>query len=73
MLKSFKEVGFKPENRTLTSFEDDYGLEPLDGEEEEEEEGEDDEDDASDDDASDEDMDDSEGELEGATVCVPRG
>ena len=72
LVKSFTELGFKPENRTLASFQDDYGLAPLDGEDDVDDDDEDD--DIDDDDDDDEDMDDeSEGELEGATICVPRG
>ena len=70
-MKSFTEVGFKPESRTLASFQDDYGLAPLDGEDEADDEDDDDDDDNDDDDEEEEDE--SEGELEGATICVPRG
>ncbi|KAL1393358.1 Metalloenzyme, LuxS/M16 peptidase-like protein [Phyllosticta capitalensis] len=38
--KNFESVGFKPEVRTLASFQDDYGLKPEEGEEEEEDEEE---------------------------------
>jgi hypothetical protein len=41
--KNFEGAGFKPEVRTLASFQEDYGLEPVD-----------DEDDANDDDDDDE-------------------
>lgn len=54
MVKSFTEVGFKPEVRTLASFQDDYGLEALDDEgdeaDDDDEDGEDDEDDEMDED-----------------------
>lgn len=47
LVKNFKEAGFKPETKALSDFEDDYGLEAIEGEdemvedeEEEEEEGE---------------------------------
>jgi hypothetical protein len=71
LMKDFEGVGFKPESRTLASFQDDYGLEALDGEDpaddEDDEEGDDVEDEES------EDEEESEGELEGATICAPRG
>ena len=47
MVKNFENAGFKPEVRTLSSFQDDYGLkldEEGPSEEDEEEEDEDDDD-----------------------------
>lgn len=41
-MEGFSSLGYKPEVRTLTSFQDDYGLE---GEESEDNEGSEDEDD----------------------------
>ena len=35
-MKGFQEMGFKPEVRTLTSFQDDYGFKHEEGEEEDE-------------------------------------
>jgi hypothetical protein len=49
--KSFAEAGFKPEVRTLVSFQEDYGLEAAD----EEEDADDDDDESSDDGEDDED------------------
>jgi len=45
MMKGFNDAGFKPQSRTLSSFQDDYGLggEDLDDEDEVEDEDEDDE------------------------------
>ncbi|KAK8175764.1 Metalloenzyme, LuxS/M16 peptidase-like protein [Phyllosticta citrichinensis] len=56
--KNLESVGFKPEVRTLASFQDDYGLKPEEGEEEaeeEESEGEEDEDDDAEDDSEEDD------------------
>jgi len=58
-VKGFTEVGFKPEVRTLASFQDDYGLAPLD-EDDEGDENEDDEEDDVDGDEMDDEMDDEE-------------
>ena len=44
MKKDFESAGFKPEVRTLASFQDDYGLKPAEGEETGEDEDEDEED-----------------------------
>ncbi|KAJ9606108.1 hypothetical protein H2200_009069 [Cladophialophora chaetospira] len=49
-----KEAGFTPEIRDLTSFQDDYGLKPIDGEDDEnEDDGEDDEEEDENDEGSD--------------------
>jgi hypothetical protein len=57
--KGFKAAGFKPEVRTLASFQDGYGL-AVGGEEDEDDDEEDDDDDDDDDAESDE-----EGDEEG--------
>lgn len=57
LLKKFTEAGFKAEVKQLAHFEDDYGLEPVEGEDElddEDEDEDDDEDDEDDDEDSDE-------------------
>ncbi|KIV99201.1 uncharacterized protein PV09_09152 [Verruconis gallopava] len=48
LMRNFSDIGFKPQSRTLASFQDDYGLQALDGEDdmeadedEDEEEGDD--------------------------------
>jgi len=61
LAKNFADAGFKSEVRDLASFQDDYGLEPVEGEDElvgDEEEDEDEE--MEDDEDEDEDNDDEE-------------
>lgn len=45
LVEAFGKVGFKPEVRAIESFQDDYGLPAVDGEDDPDEEDEDDEDD----------------------------
>ncbi|OMP81377.1 hypothetical protein BK809_0002370 [Diplodia seriata] len=59
--KNLESVGFKPEVRTLASFQDDYGLKPEPGDEEDEAEDEDEDDD----DGEGEDDDEEEGSEDG--------
>jgi hypothetical protein len=49
-----KEVGFSPEIRDLNHFQDDYGLKPIDGEDDNEDDDDDDKDDEQDDEDEDE-------------------
>ncbi|KAJ9645137.1 hypothetical protein H2199_003141 [Coniosporium tulheliwenetii] len=61
--KNFEEVGFEPEIQPLAYFQDDYGLKPAEGEEDEqptEEEEESDDEDGSDEDDESTDGDDDE-------------
>ncbi|PSK55173.1 hypothetical protein B9Z65_2562 [Elsinoe australis] len=55
LLKKFTEAGFKAEVKQLADFEDDYGLEPVEGEDELDDEDEDEDDDEDDDDEEDSD------------------
>ena len=50
-MAKFTEAGFKPEVKSLAQFEDDYDLEPVEGEDEEsdEEEGSEDDEDSEED------------------------
>ena len=48
LVKKFTEAGFKPEVRTVDSFQDDYGLEEPAGDDDDEEEEEEDDDDEED-------------------------
>lgn len=48
LVSKFRGAGFSPQTRSLTHFEDDYGLAPVDGEDDESDEEEGDEDDGED-------------------------
>lgn len=52
-MKNFKEAGFAPESRLLASFQEDYGLQAPDGDEDGPDDDEGDEDDEDDDEEAD--------------------
>ncbi|KEQ67668.1 uncharacterized protein M437DRAFT_80310 [Aureobasidium melanogenum CBS 110374] len=61
LVKAFTDAGFKPEVKSLSDFEDDYGLENIEGDDDEEDDDEEEEEDGSEDGSEGED-DSSEGE-----------
>lgn len=53
MVKGFSDAGFKPQVQPLTHFYDDYGLEPVDGEDDAVDDDDEDDEDEEEDDESD--------------------